>query len=284
MITSREAAISNLQALLKNGSDCFDLAEAALLLAALDAPTIDIEPYRNHLKAIYMAVAECTKSRGFDANRPSPSQMGGALSFIINDTYLYRGDVETYDDLDNANLMRVIDRRKGLPVSLGILYIAAAKAQGWNVAGLNFPGHFLVRLEDTDGNRSIIDPFHDGHVLDTPALRGLLKVVVGPTEELNSRHYKTVSFREILLRLQNNVKTRRLDLGQMEEALETLETMKTLWPDSFTLYREIGILKLRLGQIPKALTALEVYLARAPFGAERERIETVVQDLKHRIH
>ena len=274
----------DVRALLDRGEDAFDLAEAALLLAVRDTPATDLEPYCGHLKNLYASVAERANHEGLDVRSTSPEQMAAVLSSVICDTFRYHGDEETYDDLDNANLIRVIDRRKGLPVTLSILFIAAAKAQGWNAAGLNFPGHFLIRLESLDGTRTIIDPFHRGNVLDTPALRELLKVVAGPTEELDARHYRTVSYRDILLRVQNNVKTRRLDLGQMEEALSTLQSMQVLMPESAALYREAGLLHLRLGQMSHALEALETYLTRAPVGPERSRIDIVVKDLKQRIH
>jgi regulator of sirC expression with transglutaminase-like and TPR domain len=270
--------------LLTPSDGTFDLADVALVLAAHDTPNTDLNSYRTHLKSLYDAVEETAGQMTLDDTNPAPSDMAEALSKVIAGTFRYRGDEENYDDLDNANLMRVIDRRKGLPVALGILYIAAARSQGWNVAGLNFPGHFLVRLESLDGNRVIIDPFHEGQILETPALRDLLKVVTGPTEELESRHYSPVSDRDILVRLQNNVKTRRLDLGQMEEALETLKSMQLLMPDSSALCRETGFLHLRLGQVSEALSALEDYLNRAPQGPERSRIDTVVKDLKQRIH
>jgi regulator of sirC expression with transglutaminase-like and TPR domain len=67
--------------------------------------------------------------------------------------------------------MRVIDRRKGLPVTLGILYLHAARAQGWSIVGLSFPGHFLLRI-DHKGARAIIDPFNDGQRHDAGAMRG----------------------------------------------------------------------------------------------------------------
>ncbi len=286
---SKKTASSNsiadtLVDLLTPSDGTFDLADVALVLAAHDTPNTDLNSYRTHLKSLYYAVEETAGQMTLDDTNPAPSDMAEALSKVIAGTFRYRGDEENYDDLDNANLMRVIDRRKGLPVALGILYIAAARSQGWNVVGLNFPGHFLVRLESLNGNRVIIDPFHEGQILETPALRDLLKVVTGPTEELESRHYSPVSDRDILVRLQNNVKTRRLDLGQMEEALETLKSMQLLMPDSSALCRETGLLHLRLGQVSEALSALEDYLNRAPQGPERSRIDTVVKDLKQRIH
>lgn len=90
----------------------------------------------------------------------------------------YAGDVLTYDDLQNANLIRVIDRRKGLPVALGILWIHAARARGWRADGLAFPGHFLVRLE----HRVIVDPFNEGRLCDAAFLRRLLRATAGAAE------------------------------------------------------------------------------------------------------
>lgn len=273
-----------LSEMMAGGEDAFDLAEAALWLAARDTPNASLASYINHLKSLYEAVEEEAIRLELDDQTATPEQLAQVLTAVISTEYRYSGDEETYEDLDNANMMRVIDRRKGLPVTLGILYIAVAKAQGWNAAGLNFPGHFLVRLEGLDGSRAIIDPFHNGQILDPPALRDLLKVVAGQAEELESKHYRPVGYRDILLRLQNNVKTRRLDVGQLDEALDALKSMQVLLPDSTSLHREAGLLHLRLGQLSEALTSLQQYVAHAPQGLERSRIETVVRDLKQRIH
>src|SRR5258708_36332460 len=114
--------------------------------------------------------------------------------------------------------MRVIDRRKGLPVALGILYIHAARAQGWDMAGLAFPGHFLVRLQDA-GTRLILDPFHGGKPREAAELRDLLKAITGNEAGLTPAHYAPVSDRDGLLRLQNNPKPRLIDSRQLGEAM-----------------------------------------------------------------
>jgi len=276
--------VEQLKVILENPNAPVDLTEAALLLAAVDQPGAALDEYRAVLKDLFTALDDEVQRQDLDERHTSADEMADALRGVIFETFRFRGDEDTYDDLDNANLMRVIDRRKGLPVVLGILFIAAAKRQGWDAAGLSFPGHFLVRLEADDGSRVIVDPFHGGQVMDTRALRDLLKVVVGQAEELDASHYSPVDDRDILLRLQNNVKTRRLDLGQMDSALTALETMQLLDPDSPAIYREMGLLHLRLGQLSQALAALEAYLMRAPHSVERTRIDTVVKDLKQRVH
>jgi len=177
-----------------------DLAEAALALAALDRPRVEAEPYRHHLSLLARDV-------GAAAGDPAAGRLDrrvAALNDVILGKYGYAGDRVTYEDPQNANLMRVIDRRKGLPIALGILYLHAARAQGWAAYGLGFPGHFLIRL-DGDRRRLVVDPFNQGRTCDTPALRELLKAVMGLEAELEPAHYAAVSNRSILLRLQNNI-------------------------------------------------------------------------------
>ena len=131
---------------------------------------------------------------------------------MIASAYGYRGDSETYDDLQNADLARVIERRKGLPVALSILYLHVARAQGWEAEGLAFPGHFLIRVE-IDGARHVLDPFNDG-LVRAAELRALLQRVLGPQAELSPEHFDPVPDRDVLLRLENNV---RLRLAKRED-------------------------------------------------------------------
>src|SRR5215467_14418066 len=149
------------------------IGEAALALAAFERPHVDLARYREHLRLLARDVGRHPCAAGDLTSRTR------ALNEIILLKYGYSGDELTYDDLQNANLIRVIDRRKGLPVALGILYIHAARAQGWDIAGLAFPGHFLVRLADGTG-RVIVDPFHGGQICGAAELRELLKAAAGP--------------------------------------------------------------------------------------------------------
>jgi len=199
------------------------IAEAALALASFDRPRIALARYRQHLAALARDVGRhAAAASGLAAQ-------ANALNEIILLKHGYSGDELTYDDLQNANLMRVIDRRKGLPVALGILYLSAARAQGWDAVGLGFPGHFLVRLSQGP-ERVILDPFHGGRTLDAMALRELLKAISGQEVELTPDHYAPVPDRDVLLRLQNNLKSRLLQGQQFERAAKVIETINPLVP------------------------------------------------------
>ncbi len=147
-----------------------DLAETALMLAALDRPETSTAAYRGHLAELAGKIAAQA-----DATSSVAMQIA-ALRKVLVTKFGYEGDAETYDDMRNANLMHVIDRRKGLPVALGILYLHAARAYGSHISGLSFPSHFLLRIE-ARGQRAIFDPFHGGRV-DEPA--GLAATSQGP--------------------------------------------------------------------------------------------------------
>ena len=189
----------------------------------------------------------------------------------------YTGDSANYDDVANASIARVIDRRKGLPVALGILYIHVARQLGWPISGLNFPGHFLVRLE---GERIILDPFNGGQRLSAEELRRLLKVAEGNDAELLPEHYAAVSNRDILLRLQNNLRMRLFRSGDVRRAADITRSMLRIAPDETALWREAGVLYAELGDIGPAISALENFLGASGSDSERHQAAALLQSLR----
>jgi len=260
-----------------SGQRVLPIAEAALALASFERPRVGPSRYREHLRVLARDVGRHARATGDVAARAQ------ALNEIILLKYGYTGDELTYDDLQNANLMRVVDRRKGLPVALGILYMHAGRAQGWDTVGLGFPGHFLIRLSDGP-ERLILDPFHGGAVCGAAELRELLKATAGPESELLPEHYAPVSDRDVLLRLQNNLKARLLQAQRYEQAAAIVETMLMLAPDLAELWREAGTLHARLGNMRLASAALEQFVLRAPDGMARHQAAAMLQQLRSKLN
>ncbi|HVG81068.1 MAG TPA: transglutaminase-like domain-containing protein [Methylomirabilota bacterium] len=254
-----------------------DLAEAALALAALDRPQVPLARYRAHLAELAGDVGNEARAREHGVDQAA------ALARVLFERYGYEGDRLTYDDLQNANLMRVIDRRKGLPVALGILMIHAARAQGWDMVGLAFPAHFLVRLE-SGGGRLILDPFAGGRVLGPAELRELLKEVAGEGAELKPSHYEPVGNRAVLLRLQNNLKTRLIQEQKLEAAGRVLTRMLLFAPDEPQLWREAGMLEARVGNLKRAIGLIETYRQKSLGEAQRRQAAVLLQELAQRLH
>ncbi len=253
------------------------VAEAALALASFDRPRIALSRYRQHLQVLARDVGRHA------AGTSGLADQAAALNEIILLKHGYSGDELTYDDLQNANLMRVIDRRQGLPVALGILYLSAARAQDWEAVGLGFPGHFLVRLS-RGPERIILDPFHGGRTLDAMALRELLKAIAGQEIELTPAHYAPVADREVLLRLQNNLKSRLIQGQQHERAVRVIETMQLIAPDLPELCREAGLIHAQLGNMRAAMNSIQEFVARAPDGPARHEAAIMLQQLKTKLN
>ncbi len=253
--------------------DDLDVAAVALALAALDYPDRELAPYAAHLAEIGAAAAKgCADPGHIDARAE-------ILAQVISQQFGYAGDQASYNDMQNANLMQVIDRRKGLPVALGLLYIIAARAQGWACAGLNFPGHFLIRLE-LGGARRILDPFNGGVKMEIPHLRSLLKGMAGEAAELQPEFYRPVSNRDVLLRLLNNIKGRAFQSNDFVRAADILHRMRMISPAAAHLAYEHGMAHARLGNVPDALAAMHACAEHAQDPELRQLAGLALQQLR----
>lgn len=255
-----------------------DLAASALALANLSRPDTDPIPYRRHLEALVQDVTLAAASTRDPVN-PGLAGRIAALTAVIVDRYGYRGDRETYDDLKNANLMSVIDRRRGLPIAMSILFIHAARAQGWAIDGINFPGHFLLRLRH-GGDAAIIDPFSEGQVRTAADLRTLIKAVRGPQAELSPTDCQPAGNRQILLRLENNIKLRLLRHERFGPAAEVVDRMLLLAPQDAELWQEYGVLHARIGNMRTALSALEKSIALQQRDERRGAAQQLLAQLR----
>ena len=132
------------------------------------------------------------------------------------------GDLLTYEDPDNACVVAVAERRRGLPVALGVFYLHVARRCGLTVQGVDFPGHFLLRIETTEGPLAL-DPFSEGRVvLPSELTRRALHAGLTPNvADRLDRLMAPASDRAVLIRLQNNVFARAAaakDYGRAERA------------------------------------------------------------------
>jgi len=256
-----------------------DIAGAALALAVVRRPDVALEPYRRHLDKLAREVGQ---HAGRGAETPIETQIE-ALREVVAKRYGYIGAEDAFDDPEAANLTRVIDRRSGLPVALGIIYIHAAKAQDWTLAGVDFPARFLLRIEH-QGQRVILDPFDGLRALGAVDMRALFKAIAGSDAELSPAHYRVMTPREVLLRLQNNIKARLLQARQLEDALDVIETMLLIAPNATALWRESGLLNARLDNVKAAVAALEEFMRRESRDTSRYRTSVLLQELRGRLN
>jgi len=260
-----------------------DIAAAALQLARIDAPEAD---WRG-AEAMLSEMARDAASLAARLEDDSPQTRAEALTGLVALRHGFRGDPETYDDLANANLIRVIERRKGLPVALGVIWLHAARAAGWPAHGVDFPGHFLVAVESAEGGQggqAVVDVFSGGTPMMARDLRQLIKRVEGPDAELRPGVLLPMSARAVLLRLQNNIKLRRLQAGDLAGALACAEDMLRLASDVAPLWREVAAMHHRAGHVGAALECYDRFLALVPTGDAAERVRAAAAALRSRLN
>ena len=130
----------------------------------------------------------------------------------------------------------------------------------------------------------IVDPFNGGIERTAADLRELLKATAGLDAELSPEHWAAVGNRDVLVRLQNNIKARHEQAGRAEEALRVIERMQLFAPDMMLLWREAGVLHARLGNMNAAIAAFETIVERADSDQARHDAASIIQKLKARLN
>jgi len=266
-----------------------DLGSAAIQFARIDTPDLDWRAAMGHLSELARhAVALANELPSTD-----PKARAGALARLISGQHGYAGDTDSYDSAANANLIQVIERRRGLPVALGILWLHCTRATGWGAHGVDFPGHFVVAVEGQDIARrnrtpeqrqTIVDVFAGGVPLAAQDMRSLLKRVEGPDAELRPGVLQPMSSRSVLLRLQNNIKSRRMAGGDLPGALSAIQDMLRIAPDVAVLWREAALVNQQMEHVGAAVRCYERFLALVPQGDAALRTRAAIDELRSRLN
>jgi regulator of sirC expression with transglutaminase-like and TPR domain len=198
-----------------------EIDKAALEIAALDHPQAAPEPY------LALVDSMGAKLRAH-ADARLPGEQAMALGGVLAGEFGFDGDRETYDDPDNADLMRVIDRRRGLPVALAILYVAVARRAGWAAYALNTPGHVLVGVGAS--TPCLMDPFNRGALLARGQLSNLLTAALGGPRAIRPEHVAPMTNRGVLVRLMMNQASRAEQAGDVARARELMQRITTVSP------------------------------------------------------
>ncbi|HEU0066486.1 MAG TPA: transglutaminase-like domain-containing protein [Sphingomonas sp.] len=233
--------------------DAIALDASALEIAALDHPDVPLEPY----VALLTRVTERLVDIGSDAH--SAGERAYALVEVIGGEHGFVGDRDTYDDPANADMIRVIDRRRGLPVSLAMLYVAAARRMGWSADVLNTPGHVLARI-GSETEPVLVDAFAGGDIVDANRLSDLLARMLGPDATPSKEHLAPMTNRGVLIRLLMNQATRAEARGSRERALTLFRRMTLIAPSNAHAWWERARLERASGDVASARASLSAML------------------------
>lgn len=252
------------------GCEPLDLAETACLLGRLERSG-DETAWLGALDRLAMDV------RGGEADALARA---GHLSAVLAGRHGFAA--ADFDEPGHASLPGLLETGEGSAEALGILWLETARRAGWPAEALAFPAAFIVRLGGKGGGRVMVDPVSGGMPVEPHDLRALLKAHFGLTAELEPAHFAALDNRAILVRLQNEEKVRHLRRSRVAEALTLVESILLFAPDRTELWREAGMMHLRLDRVTAAIAALEQYVARAGNCPQRRRTQMLLQDLKAR--
>jgi regulator of sirC expression with transglutaminase-like and TPR domain len=219
--------------------DDFALDQAALLIGAWDYPERDLESYRAQLDVIAQRAAPEV------ARATNGSARARAISDCLFDHLGFCGNTDDYFDPRNSFLCDVLDRRTGIPISLSVLYLEIARRVGVLAQGVNFPGHFLVRVAIEDA-WLFLDPFAGGRTLTPADLEALLRKTTTPDAVLEPSVIAAASKRQIVSRMLVNLAGIYGRNGDLPRSLDVLERLAIIEPNNPRISRELQQLRERV--------------------------------------
>lgn len=194
------------------------LDEALLAVAAAVEPELDV-------------LEQLTRLDDLAGACPSPT-VDGVMRWLFRGPQAFMGDRASYDDPRNSLLNRVLDRRRGLPISLSVLAIEVARRVGVELVGVGMPAHFLVGepQPNTMAPRRWFDCFDGGRVLDTEACRALYRQMSGGDQRFDVRWLSATPNRHIVVRVLTNLKASAQRRGDAE-MLRTVMRLRMVLPE-----------------------------------------------------
>ena len=245
---------------------------AALHLARDVYPTLDI---RRHLATLDALAEELAALRpGLASNLRYD-----AMRAVLVETHGLTGNQRDYYHPDNSYLNRVLDTRRGTPISLSIVWIEVARRLKWPVAGVGLPGHFLVRFDDPE-RFLLADPFHDGRALSLDECRQLVEEGFDGKVPFSTEYLRPLETRAILLRLLRNLRNIYLTANDLPRVADILRRMAAVEPANGRHLQDLAAVCCRRGDVRGACAHLELYLRRLP----RSRDSRLVRHNLRQLH
>ncbi len=260
-------------------SEDYSTGAAALRLARLEYEDLDPAPYLQQLDEMAADVRERIARTG---------EAGSRARLAVLTEYLYRdlgfsGDREHYEDPRNSFLNVVIERRAGIPISLAVVFLEVADRIGLRAEGVNFPGHFLVRVpgDDLSTRGLLLDPFHGGAIISEADCHQLLRAHMGEEAVLDPAMLATAHKHDIVVRMLLNLKRAYVRMRSFPQAREVTELLLGLDRSSLTELRDRGLLAYHLEDFSSALRDLHEYLRLAPVPEDEEGRQEHLQLWEH---
>ena len=254
-----------------------NLARAALYVAAEQEPDLDVVASLGHIALLSNAARKMLPGRHsvYDAIH--------TINELMYKVEGFKGNRENYYDPKNCLLNYVIDDKRGIPITLSIIYSEIARRLGHNLRGVGMPGHYLLAA-GRGASEVFIDPFNNGGLLSRKECLGLAlrgnRVPKGRLAALASRLLPTSDKRSTLKRLLVNLKLMHIKRKESDSALKCAERIQLLDPRDWRNLSELARLQAEVGQYSRAVESFNTFLERAPANTDTSHAEHALKQLK----
>ena len=256
----------------------FALFEAAVSLAQDEYPDLDIQSVLDEVDQLLSRI-----------RRRLPVDAGPLQKLRVLNQFFFRdlgfgGNINDYYDPDNSHINALLRTRRGIPISLAVLWMELAQALGLSVRGVGFPGHFMVKVNLPMG-QAVIDPM-TGQSLSREELSERLDPFRrrnGLEDEFEvplGLYLQTAPSRDIIARMLRNLKEIYRTQEDWDRMLAVQERLVVLLPESWPEYRDRGLAHAELGHIDQAVADLECYLVHAEDLVDVDAIADRVDELR----
>ena len=257
------------------------VTEAAVAVGQDDEPRLDTQGVLAQIDAL----AERLRRR-------LPADAAPLQTLRLLNTFFFRelgfaGNVNDYHDRRNSYLHEVLKTRRGIPITLAVIYIEIANQLGMQAQGVSFPGHFLVKLRMPRGE-VILDPF-SGQTLSRDELEDRLAPfrrrfgLTGDNEVPLGLYLQAAEPRDIVARLLRNLKEIHRRVGDRPRLAAVMQRLVTLLPQAWDERRDLALVLGELGRLEAASDSLQQYLLQRPDAEDADRMQQQLASWRARI-
>jgi regulator of sirC expression with transglutaminase-like and TPR domain len=248
------------------------LLNGALAIAMHHVPNCDVAA----IDAKLQGFADTVRSRV----RGSQQQalLAHLHSFLFEE-FALTGNTDDYYNPCNSYLPMVLDSKRGLPITLSLIYKIVAERLGLRVWGVGLPGHFLTAVQ-CDGNTMMVDPFNAGCIISQDEAVSRMRAVLGDEVEWSDELLQPVSNRHWLTRILQNLLNVFGSAGHYADVAAMLEMEMLLWPEQDRLQRDLALVLARVGLSQPASVWLNHYLRNNPDDPQETDLRQLLQVLE----
>lgn len=254
-----------------------DLLRAALTYARAEYPNLDVESY---VARVDVLAARVRQQLGESLET---SAVLTTVNRVLFEEELFRGNKDDYYDPRNSYLNQVLERKTGIPITLSLIYMEVARRVGLPVFGVGMPGHFLLKHYDIDGQPTFIDAFHGGKLLSAAECEVRMQEVYEGQLQLRPEFTNTVSKRQMLTRMLNNLRSIYISSRNFKKALTIVDFILAIHPRSPEDLRQRALLRYNEGMLRGAAEDLDEYVRIAPEASDAEEMRQTALSIRRTI-